>query len=353
MEVHILGCGTSNYVPSLRCLNSCLLTKPSAGQMEVEAEYKECKVCSEALENEHSRNRRLNTSILIRFASSQDGLAKNILVDCGKTFYESARRFLVPLDVHTLDAVLLTHGHADAVLGMDDLRNYSDHRPLDVHLNAECHAVVARAFPYLTNRSLATGGGDVSDLRFHVFADPIDDHHHLLKSISARGALGPHLTQVVPGLWALPVPVQHGLEPDGRPFYCSAFLFFTATPETNKGSVEEGNSLIEQTSSLTGDYECQLAYVSDISHSNATLEALLGRFCPKLLLLDCLHRTHWYTSHFGLQESLALAKLAKADLGTGFIGMGHQFDFYDSQLTNHLREQHVFMCYDGQRLLID
>ena len=108
MEVLVLGCGPSSSVPSLRCLLSS-----------------SCAVCHEAHCNPLSKNRRLNPSILIR--AQQQGTTStsqyhNILIDCGKTFRESALRIWPQQDVEAIDAVVLTHGHADACLGMDDLR---------------------------------------------------------------------------------------------------------------------------------------------------------------------------------------------------------------------------------------
>jgi glyoxylase-like metal-dependent hydrolase (beta-lactamase superfamily II) len=61
--------------------------------------------------------------------------AKNILIDAGKTFRESAVRWFPPNDVKSIDSVVLTHGHADAIFGIDDLRQ-TQHRskaaPLEV-----------------------------------------------------------------------------------------------------------------------------------------------------------------------------------------------------------------------------
>lgn len=45
------------------------------------------------------------------------------LIDCGKTFRDAYFRILVGRQVRLIDALLLTHDHADAVAGLDDLRD--------------------------------------------------------------------------------------------------------------------------------------------------------------------------------------------------------------------------------------
>ena len=78
-----------------------------------------CPVCMDALHNEKGPNRRNNVSILIRVAKTQ----QNILIDCGKTFRSAFLRSLAPLKVSRIDSLLLTHDHADAIDGLDDLRD--------------------------------------------------------------------------------------------------------------------------------------------------------------------------------------------------------------------------------------
>ena len=92
--------------------------------------------------HESKQNWRGNASALIQFRASPSEPFKNILVDCGKTFRQSVQRFFGPvrrpirfarvlsaihvcaqLGITGIDALVLTHEHADAVLGMDDLRD--------------------------------------------------------------------------------------------------------------------------------------------------------------------------------------------------------------------------------------
>jgi phosphoribosyl 1,2-cyclic phosphate phosphodiesterase len=87
VKVRILGCGTSSGVPRIgNDWGACNPAEP--------------------------RNRRTRVSILV---SHED---TNILVDTGPDFREQ----LLAGDVHTIEAVIWTHDHADHCHGIDDLR---------------------------------------------------------------------------------------------------------------------------------------------------------------------------------------------------------------------------------------
>jgi phosphoribosyl 1,2-cyclic phosphodiesterase len=143
-----LGTGTSGYVPVIPCL-----TDPT----------RSCKACQMAVQP-GNRNRRRNTSGLLRYLHS-DGRVRNILIDCGKSFYESSLAFFPAFGVQRIDALLLTHGHCDAMMGLDDLRQWTlGKNPIqtsvDVYLTQETMNVVKGSFPYLVNQKYATGGGN-------------------------------------------------------------------------------------------------------------------------------------------------------------------------------------------------
>ncbi|MBL4575019.1 MAG: MBL fold metallo-hydrolase [Opitutaceae bacterium] len=93
MEIVFLGTGTSQGVPMIGC---------------------ECDVCL----SKDSRNRRTRSSIHV----VMDGF--HIQVDAAPEFREQCLRSEIP----QVDLFILTHGHADHILGMDDLRRYCDIR---------------------------------------------------------------------------------------------------------------------------------------------------------------------------------------------------------------------------------
>lgn len=95
-----LGTGTSMGVPTLGC---------------------RCAVCTDARQPS-SRNRRTRPSVLLSFGEdAQHNRPWHVLIDTGPDFHAQA----TAIDLQYVDAVLYTHGHADHILGMDDLRPLS------------------------------------------------------------------------------------------------------------------------------------------------------------------------------------------------------------------------------------
>lgn len=173
IEFVFLGTGTSSCVPNISCLTE---DDPT------------CAVCIDALKYTtqpsgkllQSRNRRRNTSGIVRF-SHPDGRIRNLLIDCGKTFYESAVEWCADNNIRQIDGVLLTHGHADAMLGLDDLRNWTLGDGADpvqsivnVYLCPDTFSVVKRTFPYIVDTSNATS--DLPNVAFHIIPYSAEGH---------------------------------------------------------------------------------------------------------------------------------------------------------------------------------
>ena len=97
--------------------------------------------------------------MLIRFVDA-DGTLRHVQIDVGKTFRESVLGVYARHGVESIDAVLLTHDHADAVGGLDDLRalqrfDRETRQVLDstkVLCDARTLAFLKQAFPYLFPR---------------------------------------------------------------------------------------------------------------------------------------------------------------------------------------------------------
>lgn len=133
--VTILGSGTSTGVPILGC---------------------KCDVCNST----NSANSRLRTSVFLTTT-----LGKNILVDTTPDL----RFQLLRHKPERIDAVIMTHDHADHTHGIDDLRPFSFYQKQDLPLY--CSPLTAqslrRKFDYIFERKLPPIGGGIPQLCLH------------------------------------------------------------------------------------------------------------------------------------------------------------------------------------------
>ena len=116
MRLLFLGTGTSHGVPMIGC---------------------DCAVCR----SPDPRNRRARSSVLLRFGE------RHVLVDATAELRIQALAF----GLRRIDAVLLTHAHADHVSGLDDLRTFNiwQGESIPVYCSAETAATVRRQFAYI------------------------------------------------------------------------------------------------------------------------------------------------------------------------------------------------------------
>jgi phosphoribosyl 1,2-cyclic phosphodiesterase len=69
-----------------------------------------------------NRNRRRNTGIVISVGGAGFcGSDMHVAVDAGKTWWLAALEFFPIYQIADLDAVVLTHAHADACFGLDGM----------------------------------------------------------------------------------------------------------------------------------------------------------------------------------------------------------------------------------------
>jgi phosphoribosyl 1,2-cyclic phosphate phosphodiesterase len=117
----ILGCGSSGGVPRLgQGWGACDPAEP--------------------------RNRRLRCSVLLE-RTGPDGGKTVVLVDTSPDLREQ----LLRAEVDRLDALVLTHPHADHTHGIDDVRPMvlQMHRRIPIHMDAATSAIVRRSFAYI------------------------------------------------------------------------------------------------------------------------------------------------------------------------------------------------------------
>ncbi|GGD24636.1 MBL fold metallo-hydrolase [Aureimonas glaciei] len=111
------------------------------------------------------RNRRSRSSALIERVSGEG--TTTVVIDCGPDF----RLQMLAAQVSRLDAVLITHPHADHIHGLDDLRGYNqDSKALiPVHSDAATHARLLEAFGYCYRTPT---GSDYRPIVRHVPIEP-------------------------------------------------------------------------------------------------------------------------------------------------------------------------------------
>ena len=124
MKLTFLGTGTSTGVPSIAC---------------------DCETCT----SDDSRDKRLRVSVIVEHAG------KTILVDTSADFRQQALRY----GLKRLDAVLITHCHADHIFGLDDIRPLNFRfGALGVYANEAAWVDIKRIFKYIFEPSHFGGG---------------------------------------------------------------------------------------------------------------------------------------------------------------------------------------------------
>jgi phosphoribosyl 1,2-cyclic phosphate phosphodiesterase len=124
MKFTLLGTGTSTGVPSIGC---------------------GCETCT----SDDPRDNRLRVSVLVE----HEGWT--VLIDTSSDFRQQALR----VGLKHLDAVLVTHCHADHIFGLDDIRPLNfRHGALGVYADARAWVDIRRIFKYIFEPTYSGGG---------------------------------------------------------------------------------------------------------------------------------------------------------------------------------------------------
>lgn len=189
LRVTVLGSGTSMGVPTLAC---------------------RCKVCRSA----DPRDQRTRPSILLSYNG------RNVLIDTAPDFRQQALRE----KIERLDAILYTHGHADHILGLDDIRpfNAKQKRAIPIYAAEETLRILRRTFAYIFEPQ--AGESSVPQVELHSLTGEFD-------------LFGAHI---------IAFPAQHGpLTVQGFRIGPVAYLTdFSAVPETSKAQLRNLDHLI-------------------------------------------------------------------------------------------------------------
>jgi phosphoribosyl 1,2-cyclic phosphate phosphodiesterase len=254
-----LGSGTSMGIPTLGC---------------------DCAVCTSALSpTGDPRNRRTRPSIRLAYNN------RVVLIDTGPDFHAQAIRE----NIRRIDAVLYTHGHADHVMGFDDLRPLSFHTQdnLPIYADDPTATALERIFEYnfrTENRYPTSARVEIHRL------DPTPG--------STINLFGATFQQI---------PVTHGRQ------QITGYRFGTA------------------------------AYLTDMSDIPAESIPLLQNL--DVLVLDALRRDPHY-SHSHLEKSIAYVDQLKPRRAF-FTHMSHDLDHAATEAT---LPPHIRLAYDGLQI---
>jgi phosphoribosyl 1,2-cyclic phosphate phosphodiesterase len=138
----VLGSGTSMGVPTIGCT---------------------CDVCRST----DPHDRRSRPSVMIEWDRYR------VLIDTTPDFREQALRE----GIDRVDAVLYTHGHADHILGLDDLRPLSYPRvtgggKIPLYANAKTADVLRSVFKYIFKNDYKFGG--IAQVELHDVSGPVE-----------------------------------------------------------------------------------------------------------------------------------------------------------------------------------
>eukprot|EP01082_Thalassiosira_pseudonana_P009217 g8236.t1 g8236 contig29:59509-60811(-) len=256
---------------------------------------------------------------------------QNVIIDVGKTFTENALRWMPQHGKTSIDAVVLTHEHMDAIAGLDDLRGfqmlptkdpktgYPQQTPLPVFSSKLCLEVLKRQFFYLFPKE--DGGSSAGET---TLADGSKIRRYVSKlDFRVVESFKPF---VAAGLRMVPLPVMHGED-----LVCNGYAF----------SVDGGKS---------GNKTLNVVYLSDISRMPAETERFIMEELPPIdvLVVDSLNLSNPNPTHYTFEEALKLVRKLKPER-TFVVGMSCDLFLPHHEMNKQLAELDIKieLAYDG------
>lgn len=240
MKLTFLGTGTSHGIPVIGC---------------------DCDVCR----SNDPHDKRYRSSVYIETKEK-----KFIQIDTGPEFRIQA----IENNIKKIDAVLMTHAHADHLFGLDDLRIFScdlGHIPEDPRSKK---IVEAPPLPLYTNKSCIN---DISKRFDYIFSPSKEGGGHAKIALhEAKEAFYIGQTQIIP------IPMMHGhLETTG-------WLLVEKNDDGEKQSI---------------------AYLTDCNYISEQSIELIKSNCGKLkhLIIDGL-RIKAHSTHFNFLQALEVSE---------------------------------------------
>ena len=269
MKLTFLGTGTSHGVPVIAC---------------------DCAVCT----SKDPHDKRTRSAAYIQTSDN-----KYILIDVGPDFRQQALRE----NIRKIDAILLTHSHADHLHGIDDLRNFScimsnkpenplnekyDKPPIPIYTNHSAAEHLRHSFGYLFSEK-AEGGGHAK-IALHEQKEPFSLDNTTIT----------------------PIPMMHG------------------TLETLGWLLTEGNS----------DEKKSIAYLTDCNYISDESIELIHKNAGKLvhLVIDGL-RIKEHSTHFNFLQALEVAgKIGAEHVWFTHLTHNSSHDETAAYMAEHRRE---------------
>ena len=268
----------------------------------------------------------------IQTNNGKTSCTKTVVIDVGKTFTESALRWMPSHNLTSIDAVVLTHEHMDAVGGLDDLRGFQgmntrnpqtglpDQTPISVHLSKTCLLALLRQFFYLFPKKDKIAGETVSSdgTKVRRYVSKLDVH--VVQSFQPF---------VAAGLRMIPLPVLHGED-----LICNGYAFALDGCSSSNGDEKKTN----------------VVYLSDISRMPIDTETFIMENLPPtdVLVLDTLTPESNNPTHFNLKQALELVRKLKPRR-TFLVGMACDCFLPHDEMNRELKELdvHIELAHDG------